>query len=43
VRAFGYGFDEHLSGTAVLVPEPENPHDSNAVRIDVLVGGQSLK
>ena len=42
-RAFGYGFDEHLPVTAVLVPEPENPHDSNAVRVDVLVDGQSLK
>jgi len=42
-RAIGYGFDEHLPVTAVLVPEPKNPHDGNAVRVDVLVDGQSLK
>lgn len=34
-RAAGTGFDDHLPVTAVLVPEPTNPHDPNAVRVDV--------
>lgn len=34
-RAAGAGFDEHLPVTAVLVPEPTNPYDPNAVRVDV--------
>lgn len=27
---------QHLPVVAMLVPEPENPHDSNAVRVDVV-------
>ena len=42
-RCFGVSFDDHLPVTAVLVPEPENPYDPNAVRIDVLTGDKSLK
>jgi hypothetical protein len=42
-RAFGYDFDEHYPVTVVLFPEPENPHDTNAVRIDVLQRDRSLK
>ncbi len=34
-RAAGADFDDHLPVTAVLVPEPTNPHDPNAVRVDV--------
>lgn len=34
-RAAGESFDEHLPVTAVLVPEPTNPYDPNAVRVDV--------
>lgn len=34
-RAAGADFDEHLPVTAVLVPEPSNPFDPNAVRVDV--------
>ena len=30
-RAIGYGFDEHLPVTAVLVPEPKNPHDGKLI------------
>lgn len=37
-RAAGYDFDDHLPVTAVLVPEPANPHDRNAVRVDVVNG-----
>lgn len=40
-RAFGTAFEEHLPVTAVLVPEPENRWDENAVRVDVLVGTRS--
>jgi hypothetical protein len=42
-RAFGYNFDEHYPVAVVLVPEPENPHDANAVRVDVLQENRSLK
>jgi hypothetical protein len=42
-RSFGTSFDDHLPVTAVLVPEPENPYDLNAVRIDVLCDAMSLK
>ncbi len=42
-RSFGTSFDDHLPVTAVLVPEPENPYDANAVRVDVLAGDKSLK
>lgn len=34
-RVAGTGFDEHMPVTAVLVPEPTNSHDANAVRVDV--------
>ncbi|MEU0789400.1 HIRAN domain-containing protein [Amycolatopsis sp. NPDC005961] len=42
-RAFGTDFEEHLPATAVLVPEPENPWDRNAVRVDALMGNRPLK
>jgi hypothetical protein len=35
----GEDFDHHLPVTAVLVPEPENAWDPNAVRVDVVVDG----
>jgi hypothetical protein len=31
----GADFSRHLQVVAILVPEPENPHDNNAVRVDV--------
>jgi hypothetical protein len=37
-RAAGYDFDDHLPVTAVLVPEPTNRYDRNAVRVDVVDG-----
>lgn len=33
--AVGNDFGQHLQVIAILVPEPENPHDHNAVRVDV--------
>ncbi|GLY36147.1 hypothetical protein Amsp01_021710 [Amycolatopsis sp. NBRC 101858] len=42
-RACGTTFEEHLPATAVLVPEPENSWDRNAVRVDVLMGNRPLK
>ncbi|NBH01656.1 HIRAN domain-containing protein [Amycolatopsis sp. SID8362] len=42
-RTCGATFDEHIPVVAVLVPEPENPWDENAVRVDVLMGNRSLK
>lgn len=33
------GFENALDATAVLVPDPENPHDESAVRVDVLLEG----
>lgn len=41
-RAAGDDFAEHIPATALLVPEPGNPFDRNAVRIDVLHEGRSL-
>lgn len=37
-RAAGDEFEEHIAVTVALVPEPENPWDGNAVRVDVAVG-----
>ncbi|MGH3927621.1 MAG: hypothetical protein ACRDTT_32965, partial [Pseudonocardiaceae bacterium] len=34
--AAGSDFDQHPPVVAVLVPEPENPHDLHAVRVDVV-------
>lgn len=34
-------FDQHLPVLAVLVPEPENPHDRHAVRVEVVTGAHS--
>lgn len=31
----GTNFSQHLQVVAILVPETENPHDNNAVRVDV--------
>ncbi|WP_409464056.1 HIRAN domain-containing protein [Amycolatopsis sp. GA6-003] len=42
-RRIGAGFEEHLPVTAVLVPEPENPWDEDAVRVDVLAGSRTVK
>lgn len=42
-QAFGQELDRHHPVTAVLVPEPENVHDRNAVRVDVLLGAQSIQ
>lgn len=42
-RAFPEDFDAHLAVQATLVPEPDNPWDSNAVRVDVVLGHQTLK
>lgn len=41
-KASGANFEDHLPVTAVLVPEPENPWDGNAVRVDVLLGNRPL-
>lgn len=30
-----YGFENAVAARAVLVPEPDNPHDRNAVRVDI--------
>lgn len=40
--AAGDIFEEHIPAVAVMVPEPTNPYDRNAVRIDVLHGTQAL-
>jgi hypothetical protein len=42
-RAFPEDFDAHLAVQATLVPEPDNPWDGNAVRVDVVLGHQTLK
>ncbi|WP_409181194.1 DUF4236 domain-containing protein [Amycolatopsis sp. VS8301801F10] len=34
--AAGEGFDQHLPAVALLVPEPQNPHDLHAVRVDAV-------
>jgi hypothetical protein len=39
----GDDFDSHIPVTAVLVPEPENAWDENAVRIDVRIGDRTVK
>ncbi|APU15616.1 hypothetical protein UA74_17940 [Actinoalloteichus fjordicus] len=39
----GNTFDDHIPVTAALVPEPYNPWDKTAVRIDVVLGQQSVK
>ncbi|MGH3774320.1 MAG: hypothetical protein ACRDRR_01065 [Pseudonocardiaceae bacterium] len=36
--AAGSDFDQHPPVVAVLVPEPENPHDLHTVRVDVVTG-----
>lgn len=42
-RVIDASFEDHLPVVAVLVPEPENPWDENAVRVDVLMGSRTLK
>jgi hypothetical protein len=42
-RVAGEDFSQHIAVTAALVPEPDNEWDNNAVRIDVVLGNQSLK
>lgn len=42
-RPSGNDFDSHIPVIAALVPEPENPYDENAVRIDVVMGNATLK
>lgn len=39
-RAAHGGFDSAIDVTAILVPEPSNPHDRWAVRVDVLMGNR---
>lgn len=39
----GDDFDHHLPVTVLLVPEPENPWDSNAIRVDVVIVDQTVK
>ena len=39
--ALGYDWDSLPPAPVLLVPEPENVHDANAVRVDVLVDGGS--
>ncbi|CAM3395359.1 HIRAN domain-containing protein [Kibdelosporangium persicum] len=39
----GDDFHSHIPVTAVLVPEPDNEWDENAVRIDLLLGQQTVK
>ncbi|TCK20698.1 hypothetical protein EV378_4659 [Pseudonocardia endophytica] len=38
----GYDLDSHLPAIALMVPEPSNPFDNSAVRIDVVHGGRSV-
>jgi hypothetical protein len=38
----GSDFDEHIPVRAALIPEPENPWDSHAVRVDVFVGNRTV-
>lgn len=42
-KVSGDDFDSHIPVTAVLVPEPENKWDGNAVRIDVRIDDQTVK
>jgi hypothetical protein len=42
-RAAGNGLDQHIPVIAALIPEPENPHDKNAVRIDVVMGRETVR
>lgn len=42
-KVSGDDFDSHIPVTAVLVPEPENAWDENAVRVDVRTGDQTVK
>jgi hypothetical protein len=37
----GTDFGQHLPVVATLVPEPDNPHDPYAVRVDVVTGGRA--
>lgn len=39
--AVGSDFDQHSPIVAVLVPEPENPHDHHAVRVDVVTSAHA--
>jgi DNA polymerase-3 subunit epsilon len=39
--AAGSDFDQHLPVVAVLVPEPENPHDPYAVRVEIVTGAHA--
>ncbi|MFD9889971.1 HIRAN domain-containing protein [Amycolatopsis sp. NPDC059027] len=41
-RAAGNELDDHIPATAVLVPEPGNKADANAVRVDVVCGQRKL-
>ena len=41
-RITGDGWDKHIPAMAVLVPEPNNRWDTNAVRVDALHGGRAL-
>ena len=34
-RDFHGDFTQAMAVSAVLVPEPDNPHDRNAVRVDI--------
>jgi hypothetical protein len=42
-RAAGSDSASHIPVTAALIPEPENPWDKNAVRVDIVQGDRSLK
>jgi len=43
-RVFGTDFADHGPVQALLVPEPQNPFDQNAVRVDILISDrQSVK
>ncbi|HET9253957.1 MAG TPA: hypothetical protein VFO16_02000, partial [Pseudonocardiaceae bacterium] len=37
----GTDFDQHPPVVALLVPEPENPYDLHAVRVDIVTGAHT--
>jgi len=41
-RTPGDDLFSHIPATAAMVPEPENPHDANAVRIDIVIDNHLL-
>lgn len=42
-KAFEVDISSHLPVQTALIPEPENPYDDNAVRVDIVRGNKTLK